>query len=86
MSVFLEPRLLCSQSPAHHQQDVLRSLKRRLQTAVPEFPRHRLRMLARLGEGAFGTVSLQLEALSMPLLLLLFFVVVVAAAVKLPLF
>ncbi|KAE8743333.1 hypothetical protein FOCC_FOCC011072 [Frankliniella occidentalis] len=43
-------------SPAHHQQDVLRSLKRRLQTAVPEFPRHRLRMLARLGEGAFGTL------------------------------
>lgn len=26
------------------------------QTAVPEFPRHRLRMLSKLSEGAFGTV------------------------------
>ncbi|XP_034232480.1 discoidin domain-containing receptor 2-like isoform X2 [Thrips palmi] len=43
-------------SPAHHQQDVLRSLKRRLQTAVPEFPQHRLKLLARLGDGAFGTL------------------------------
>lgn len=36
----------------------MRSLKKRLQSVtVPEFARHRLRMLARLGEGAFGTVS-----------------------------
>ncbi|KAL0280488.1 UNVERIFIED_CONTAM: hypothetical protein PYX00_001761 [Menopon gallinae] len=40
------------------QQEVLTALKRRLeQTAVPEFPRHRLRMLSKLSEGAFGTVS-----------------------------
>ncbi|XP_073975567.1 discoidin domain-containing receptor 2-like isoform X2 [Rhodnius prolixus] len=39
------------------QQDVLTALKRRLeQTAVTEFPRHRLRMITQLGEGAFGTV------------------------------
>lgn len=39
------------------QQEVLSALKRRLeQTAVPEFPRHRLRMLSKLAEGAFGTV------------------------------
>lgn len=38
-------------------QDVLTALKRRLeQTSVPEFPRHRLRMITQLGEGAFGTV------------------------------
>ncbi|KAJ9574257.1 hypothetical protein L9F63_026097, partial [Diploptera punctata] len=38
------------------QQEVLSALKRRLeQTAVPEFPRHRLRMLSKLAEGAFGT-------------------------------
>ncbi|BET00240.1 Discoidin domain-containing receptor [Nesidiocoris tenuis] len=38
-------------------QDVLTALKRRLeQTTVPEFPRHRLRMITQLGEGAFGTV------------------------------
>jgi discoidin domain receptor family protein 2 len=44
------------QSPS--QQEVLSALKRRLeQTAVPEFPRHRLRMLSKLAEGAFGTVS-----------------------------
>lgn len=40
-----------------NQQEILNALKKRLeQTAVPEFPRHRLRMLSRLGEGAFGTV------------------------------
>ncbi|KAF6200531.1 hypothetical protein GE061_004974 [Apolygus lucorum] len=40
-----------------NQQDVLTALKRRLeQTTVPEFPRHRLRMITQLGEGAFGTV------------------------------
>ncbi|KAL1117264.1 hypothetical protein AAG570_004590, partial [Ranatra chinensis] len=39
------------------QQEVLNALKRRLeQTTVPEFPRHRLRMLKKLGEGAFGTL------------------------------
>ncbi|XP_046997126.1 discoidin domain-containing receptor tyrosine kinase B-like [Schistocerca americana] len=38
-------------------QEALSALRRRLQqTAVPEFPRHRLRMLSRLAEGAFGTV------------------------------
>jgi hypothetical protein len=47
---------LVFQSPS--QQEVLSALKRRLeQTAVPEFPRHRLRMLSKLAEGAFGTVS-----------------------------
>lgn len=40
------------------QQDVLSALKKRLEeTTVPEFPRHRLRMLSKLSEGAFGTVS-----------------------------
>ncbi|XP_049828214.1 discoidin domain-containing receptor 2-like [Schistocerca gregaria] len=35
----------------------LAALRRRLQqTALPEFPRHRLRMLSRLADGAFGTV------------------------------
>lgn len=44
------------QSPT--QQDVLNALKKRLEeTTVPEFPRHRLRMLSKLSEGAFGTVS-----------------------------
>nr|CAD7570731.1 unnamed protein product [Timema californicum] len=39
------------------QQEVLNALKRRLeQTAVPEFPSHRLRMVSKLAEGAFGTV------------------------------
>ncbi|XP_076386248.1 discoidin domain-containing receptor 2 isoform X1 [Megachile rotundata] len=39
------------------QQEVLSALKRRLeQTSVPLFPRHRLRMLSKLGEGAYGTV------------------------------
>ncbi|KAI4501531.1 hypothetical protein M0802_003408 [Mischocyttarus mexicanus] len=38
------------------QQEVLSALKRRLeQTSVPLFPRHRLRMLSKLAEGAFGT-------------------------------
>ncbi|XP_024085741.1 discoidin domain-containing receptor 2-like, partial [Cimex lectularius] len=42
---------------AASQQEVLTALKRRLeQTTVPEFPRHRLRMITQLGEGAFGTV------------------------------
>ncbi|XP_054275627.1 discoidin domain-containing receptor 2-like [Macrosteles quadrilineatus] len=37
--------------------DVLTALKRRLEnTQVPQFPRHRLRMLSKLGDGAFGTV------------------------------
>lgn len=36
---------------------MLEALKKRLeQTSVPEFPRHRLRMLSKLSEGAFGTV------------------------------
>ncbi|KAK2586853.1 hypothetical protein KPH14_009791 [Odynerus spinipes] len=39
------------------QQEVLSALKRRLeQTSVPLFPRHRLRMLSKLAEGALGTV------------------------------
>ncbi|GLH05407.1 Tyrosine-protein kinase transmembrane receptor Ror [Gryllus bimaculatus] len=42
-------------SPSQH--EVLSALKRRLeQTAVPQFPRHRLRMLSKLAEGAFGSV------------------------------
>ncbi|KAG8321112.1 DNA damage responsive protein [Homalodisca vitripennis] len=37
--------------------DVLTALRRRLQnSSVPQFPRHRLRMLSKLGDGAFGTV------------------------------
>lgn len=44
-----------SKSPSN--QDILGALKRRLeQTNVIEFPRHRLRMLSKLAEGAFGTV------------------------------
>ncbi|XP_026277610.2 discoidin domain-containing receptor 2-like isoform X2 [Frankliniella occidentalis] len=40
-----------------NKREVMRSLKKRLQSVtVPEFARHRLRMLARLGEGAFGTL------------------------------
>ncbi|KAK0084447.1 hypothetical protein PV325_001197 [Microctonus aethiopoides] len=43
------------QSPT--QQEVLTALKRRLeQSTVPLFPRHRLRMLSKLAEGAFGSV------------------------------
>ncbi|XP_047524285.1 discoidin domain-containing receptor 2-like isoform X1 [Pieris napi] len=39
------------------QQEVLIDLKRRLETTnVIEFPRHRLRMISKLAEGAFGTV------------------------------
>ncbi|GBP94937.1 Discoidin domain-containing receptor 2 [Eumeta japonica] len=39
------------------QQDVLVDLRRRLETTnVIEFPRHRLRMISKLAEGAFGTV------------------------------
>ncbi|XP_072930702.1 discoidin domain-containing receptor 2 isoform X1 [Epargyreus clarus] len=39
------------------QQDVIVDLKRRLETTtVIEFPRHRLRMISKLAEGAFGTV------------------------------
>lgn len=35
----------------------MNALKKRLEeTTVPEFPRHRLRMLSKLSEGAFGTV------------------------------
>lgn len=38
-------------------QDVFSDLKRRLETtSVIEFPRHRLRMISKLAEGAFGTV------------------------------
>ncbi|XP_039286275.1 discoidin domain-containing receptor 2 [Nilaparvata lugens] len=40
-----------------NQQDVLSALRRRLETnVVPEFPRHRVRMLSKLGEGAFRAV------------------------------
>ncbi|KAL3275329.1 hypothetical protein HHI36_020096 [Cryptolaemus montrouzieri] len=43
------------QSPT--QQEALNALKRRLEeTALTEFPRHRLRMISKLSEGAFGTV------------------------------
>lgn len=43
------------QSPS--QQEVIIDLKRRLETTnVIEFPRHRLRMISKLAEGAFGTV------------------------------
>ncbi|CAH0715978.1 unnamed protein product, partial [Brenthis ino] len=39
------------------QQEVIIDLKRRLEsTNVIEFPRHRLRMISKLAEGAFGTV------------------------------
>ncbi|XP_075228962.1 discoidin domain-containing receptor 2-like [Lycorma delicatula] len=39
------------------QQEVLNALKRRLdEMIVPEFPRHRLRMLSKLGEGAYQMV------------------------------
>ncbi|XP_059055156.1 discoidin domain-containing receptor 2-like isoform X2 [Achroia grisella] len=39
------------------QQEVLIDLQRRLETTnVIEFPRHRLRMISKLAEGAFGTV------------------------------
>ncbi|KAG8041599.1 hypothetical protein G9C98_002892 [Cotesia typhae] len=39
------------------QQEVLAALKKRLeQSTVPLFPRHRLRMLSKLAEGAFGSV------------------------------
>lgn len=39
------------------QQEVLNALKRRLdEIIVPEFPRHRLRMLSKLGEGAYRMV------------------------------
>ncbi|KAG7313144.1 hypothetical protein JYU34_000233 [Plutella xylostella] len=44
-----------SRSPS--QQEVITELKRRLETtSVIEFPRHRLRMISKLAEGAFGTV------------------------------
>ncbi|XP_022905672.1 discoidin domain-containing receptor 2-like [Onthophagus taurus] len=39
------------------QQEALAALKKRLEeSTLPEFPRHRLRMLSKLSEGAFGTV------------------------------
>ncbi|XP_049818971.1 epithelial discoidin domain-containing receptor 1-like [Aethina tumida] len=39
------------------QQEALAALKKRLEETTPtEFPRHRLRMLSKLSEGAFGTV------------------------------
>ncbi|XP_039287314.1 discoidin domain-containing receptor 2 [Nilaparvata lugens] len=45
------------QSPT--QQEVLSALKNRLENMiVPEFPRHRLRMLSKIGEGAFRMVYL----------------------------
>lgn len=43
------------QSPT--QQEAIAALKKRLEeTTIPEFPRHRLRMLSKLSEGSFGTV------------------------------
>ncbi|XP_058790715.1 epithelial discoidin domain-containing receptor 1-like isoform X2 [Phymastichus coffea] len=59
-SVFSKTSSRCSRpddkkSPT--QQEVLSALKKRLeQTNVPLFPRHRLRMLSKLAEGAFGSV------------------------------
>lgn len=51
---------LVFQSPT--QQEVLSALKKRLeQTSVPLFPRHRLRMLSKLAEGAFGSVSMRVS-------------------------
>ncbi|XP_066592179.1 discoidin domain-containing receptor 2-like isoform X2 [Prorops nasuta] len=48
---------LDDQEKSPTQQEVLSALKKRLdQTSVPLFPRHRLRMLSKLAEGAFGTV------------------------------
>ncbi|KAJ8953791.1 hypothetical protein NQ317_010766 [Molorchus minor] len=48
------------QSPT--QQEALTALKRRLEeTTVQEFPRHRLRMLSKLSEGAFGTANLNIQ-------------------------
>lgn len=39
------------------QQEALIALKKRLEgQTLMEFPRHRLRMLSKLSEGAFGTV------------------------------
>ncbi|XP_018915516.2 LOW QUALITY PROTEIN: discoidin domain-containing receptor 2 [Bemisia tabaci] len=47
----------CKGKKSPSQQEVLSALKRRLeQTVVPDFPRHRLRMLSKIGEGAFGTI------------------------------
>ncbi|XP_026318055.1 discoidin domain-containing receptor 2-like [Hyposmocoma kahamanoa] len=44
-----------TRSPSQH--EVFLDLKRRLETTnVIEFPRHRLRMISKLAEGAFGTV------------------------------
>lgn len=52
----------CLQSPT--QQEALTALKKRLEeTTILEFPRHRLRMLSKLSEGAFGTVSYMLPNL-----------------------
>ncbi|KYN09951.1 Discoidin domain-containing receptor 2, partial [Trachymyrmex cornetzi] len=46
-----------SRTKTEDKKEVLSALKRRLeQTSVPLFPRHRLRMLSKLAEGAFGTV------------------------------
>ncbi|XKL63914.1 hypothetical protein PGB90_006278 [Kerria lacca] len=40
-----------------NQQEILSALRKRLEhTTVAEFPRHRLRILSRLGEGSFGTI------------------------------
>ncbi|RZF45738.1 hypothetical protein LSTR_LSTR013924 [Laodelphax striatellus] len=40
-----------------NQQDVMSALRRRLETnVVPEFPRHRVRMLSKLGQGAYRAV------------------------------
>ncbi|KAF7391441.1 hypothetical protein HZH68_010984 [Vespula germanica] len=53
------PKVLMSTS-SPTQQEVLSALKRRLeQTSVPLFPRHRLRMLSKLAEGAFGTLQIR---------------------------
>ncbi|XP_028032139.1 discoidin domain-containing receptor 2 [Bombyx mandarina] len=54
----LNPSVRSKQSTrSPSQQEILLDLKRRLETTnVIEFPRHRLRMISKLAEGAFGTV------------------------------
>ncbi|KAI4471024.1 tyrosine-protein kinase receptor [Holotrichia oblita] len=52
---YSSPRNSHSSTPT--QQEALTALRKRLEdSTLPEFPRHRLRMLSKLSEGAFGTV------------------------------
>ena len=57
------PKTCSKRSSSHHKspvkKEMVKELKKRLeQTNVPEFPRHRLRMLTKLSEGNYGTVSI----------------------------